>query len=82
MNVDVKLYGSLRRYRPDGAPGEGHTPFVAALPPAQTVANLLAVLNIPDGLASAAAVNDEAVELDHPLRDGDRVSLFPPSAGG
>jgi molybdopterin synthase sulfur carrier subunit len=82
MNVDVKLYGALRRYRPAGAPGEGHTPFVIALPPALTVADLLAVLNIPDGLASAAAVNDEAVEIDHPLRDGDRVSLFPPSAGG
>jgi molybdopterin converting factor small subunit len=38
------------------------------------------VLNIPDGLASAAAVNDEAVEIDYPLRDGDRVS--PAFAGG
>ena len=55
MNIDVKLYGTLRRYRPAGAPGEGHTPFVIALPPALTVADLLAVLNIPDGLASELA---------------------------
>jgi len=82
MNVQVKLYGALRRYRPASAPGEGHTPFVTTLPPRATVAALPVQLGIPDGLASAAAVNDEAVESDHPLRDGDRVSLFPPSAGG
>ena len=82
MNVQVKLYGTLRRYRPTTAPGEAHTPFAAILPAAATVDALLAQLGIPDGLASAAAVNDEAVETDQPLRDGDRVSLFPPSAGG
>ena len=82
MNVQVKLYGSLRRYRPASTPGEAHVPFAAALPPTATVDTLLAQLNIPDGLASAAAVNDEAVETDHPLREGDRISLFPPSAGG
>ena len=82
MNVQVKLYGALRRYRPAGAPGEGHTPFAADLPPSATVDTLLAQLGIPDGLASAAAVNDAAVETNHPLRDGDRVNLFPPSAGG
>ena len=82
MDVQVKLYGALRRYRPAGAPGEPHTPCAVALPPAATVETLLAHLRIPDGLASAAAVNDAAVETDHPLHDGDRVSLFPPSAGG
>jgi len=82
MHVQVKLYGALRRYRPAGAPGEAHAPFAADLLPTATVDALLAHLGIPDGLASAAAVNDEAVETDHPLRDGDRVSLFPPSAGG
>jgi molybdopterin converting factor small subunit len=82
MNVQVKLYGALRRYRPAGAPGEAHMPFAVDLPLSATVDTLLARLGIPDGLASAAAVNDAAVETDHPLGDGDRVSLFPPSAGG
>lgn len=45
--------------------------------PAATVETRLAQWRIPDGPASAAAVNDEAVETDHPLRDGDRVSFFP-----
>ena len=82
MNVEVRLYGTLRRYRPATAAGFPHSPFVAALPPAATVETLLGLLGIPDGLASAVAVNDEAVGADQPLRDGDRVSLFPPAAGG
>lgn len=81
VNVQVRLYGALRRYCPatHSAP---HIPFVAALPAGATVDTLIHQLRIPDGLASAAAVNDEAVEAGHPLSDGDRVALFPPSAGG
>ena len=29
-----------------------------------------------------AAVNDEFVAWDHPLKDGDRVALLPPMSGG
>lgn len=82
MLVEVRLYGTLRRYRPGDAAGPAHTPFALELSPDATVNDLLYRLAIPDGLASAAAVNDEAVETDHPLHDGDRVALFPPSAGG
>ena len=82
MIVEVRLYGSLRRYRPVDAGGAPHLPFVAVLPPEATVESLGRALGIPDGLVSAAAVNDEAVESDAGLIDGDRVALFPPSAGG
>lgn len=82
MNVEVRLYGALRRYRPDDIPGAPHLPFTVPLPPGATVDTLRQRLNIPDGLISAAAVNDEAVETTFSLNDGDRLSLFPPSAGG
>jgi molybdopterin converting factor small subunit len=39
-------------------------------------------LGIPDGLVSAASINDHAVEASATLNDGDKVGLFPPSAGG
>ncbi len=81
MKVEVRLYGALRRYRPSGVP----TPqlsFVLDLPPGATVDDLSRQLGILDGFVSAAAVNDEAVESSAVLRDGDRVGLFPPSAGG
>jgi molybdopterin converting factor small subunit len=82
MKVEVRLYGSLRRYRPNDTPGAPHLPFTATLPPGATVEALGALLCIPDGLVSAAAVNNEAVEISAILRDGDKVSFFPPSAGG
>lgn len=82
MNVEVRLYGTLRRYRPAAIPGAPHHPFESTVPGDPTVESLVAALGIPDGLVHAAAVNGEAVELSAPLRDGDRVNLFPPSAGG
>jgi molybdopterin converting factor small subunit len=82
MNVEVRLYGTLRRYRPANVPGAPHLPFTTPLPPGATVDTLRQYLSIPDGLVSAAAVNEEAVESDFSLSDGDRVGLFPPSAGG
>jgi molybdopterin converting factor small subunit len=82
MKVEVRLYGSLRRYRPADAPGEPHTPFAAITPQGTTVRALSALLGIPDGLAETAAVNDEAVGGSAVLREGDKVTFFPPSAGG
>jgi sulfur carrier protein ThiS len=82
MRVEARLYGTLRRYRPAAAGGAPHLPFTVTLPPGATLEGLGRALGIPDGLISAAAVNDEAVESDALLTDGDRVTLFPPSAGG
>lgn len=82
MQVEVRLYGALRRYRPADASGAPHLPFRVALSTGATVDSLSELLNIPDGFVSAAAVNDQAVESSAALGEGDRVSLFPPSAGG
>lgn len=81
MKVEVRLYGALRRYRPSDAPAS-QLSFFIALPPGATVDDLSGHLGITEGFVSAAAVNDEAVESSAVLRDGDRVGLFPPSAGG
>ncbi len=78
MIVEVRLYGSLRRYRPSELSGA----FPLDLPPGSTVDTLARQLGIPEGFVSAAAVNETAIESDTPLHDGDNVSLFPPSAGG
>lgn len=82
MRVEVRLYGSLRRYRPSEVAGLPHLPFAVALPLGASVDNLGRQLGLPEGLVNAAAVNDEAVENSTILQEGDRVSLFPPSAGG
>ena len=62
-------------------------------PPAdvRTVGDLLAWLRLrSDGHAAAlkdlaivrVAVNQEFAKLDHPVKDGDEVALFPPVTGG
>lgn len=82
VETEVKLYGQLRRYRPEGAPGAAHQPFIWRLTEGDTAVALAHQLGIPDGLVNAVAVNGTAVEPDAPLHPGDKVSLFPPSAGG
>lgn len=82
MNVEVRLYGSLRRYRPSDTSGATLQSFVVEMPPGSTVEDLGRALGIPDGFISAAAVNNQAVDSASLLADSDRISLFPPSAGG
>ena len=82
MKIEVKLYGLLRRHRPETAGGAPHHPFDVTLPAGANVSTLLQTLAVPNGLLNAASVNQDAVELNTILHDNDRVSLFPPSAGG
>ena len=82
MEVEVKLYAVLRRYRPDTVGGAKHHPFVFTLPAGATISTLTELLKIPEDLVTAAALNDDAVDVDTLLLDGDKVGLFPPSAGG
>jgi molybdopterin converting factor small subunit len=79
LNVQVKLYGLLRRHHPGPNPGD---PLTVELPDDATVADTVALLNLPEGLVFAAALNGIACDFDRRLRDNDRVGLFPPAAGG
>ncbi len=56
-----------------------------------TVANLLAALRerggafaeeLAEGRAFRVAVNQEVVALEHPVKAGDEVAIFPPVTGG
>ncbi len=55
--------------------------------PAQTPAELYDAINAAHPLGMSrpdfrAAVNDEFVIWEHPLKDGDRVAFLPPMSGG
>lgn len=82
MKVEVKLYGMLRANRPAAASGAPHHPFDITLLAGATAVHLAKQLGIEEGLVTAVAINGETAELDTLLREGDQVSLFPPSAGG
>ena len=82
MELTVKLYGTLRKYRPVSIRGAPHQPFTISIPENSTVNDLMRSLEVADGAVNATAVNGDAVEPNTLLHDGDTVSLFPPVAGG
>ncbi|MFQ6057826.1 MAG: MoaD/ThiS family protein [Anaerolineae bacterium] len=77
MHITVKLYGNLRTY----LGGEGDT---AQLEVAQgvTVRQFLEQLGIPDGRVWMSAVNDQVVDGERVLQDGDMLEVFEPVGGG
>ena len=82
IQVNVKLYGVLRRRQPEPVSGPPQQPFIMPLPDGTSAGDLIAALNIERGLVAGLAVNGETADENTLLQDGDDVRLFPPSAGG
>ncbi len=80
MIVHVKLYASLRRYRPGLALGQ---PFACTVPDDMTVERLFSeALGLPPAEVAIALVNGVHSDRQRRLSEGDTVSLWPPIAGG
>ena len=79
IEVELRLYATLRRYRP-GAPLEGGE--VVLVPDGSTLLDLLAALGIPAGEVQTAFVNRKVRAMEQELGSGDRIDLFPAIAGG
>lgn len=79
IEVEVRLYATLRKYHSDLGIGE---PFVIALDDKAKLGNLLDELKIPKEEIKAAFVNGKWEEESYLLRDGDRIGIFPPIGGG
>ena len=89
MNIEVKLYAHFKHFLPSGTTtfssfdqccaGEG---MVKSLGKETTVEELVKELGIPEDIPKIVIVNDGLAEFDCVLKDGDRVSVFPPLAGG
>ena len=79
MQVEVRLFATLRRYLPGLTAGQAQR---LTLPDGATVADLLAALGVPDSESQHAFVNDFGVELNRVLHEGDRVGVFPQVGGG
>lgn len=82
MNIEVKLYGVLRRHRPEDQPGAPHHPFSLVCQPMETVRSVMKQLGLEEGVVAAAAINNQTASLDTLLQPNDKLALFPPSAGG
>ena len=79
MHVHVTAYGDLRRYLPAT---ERESGAALDLPEGATLIQLLAALHLPHQRTWLICVNDDVVDLNHALADGDRVELLLPIGGG
>lgn len=79
ITVQVRLYATLRRYRPEVKLGES---LPMELPEGSTVGQLIARLDIPAKVVKSIFVNRRPQDLEHVLQNGDEVAIFPPVAGG
>lgn len=76
--IELRLFGHLRDYLPSpGDPG-----VWVEVEEGLTVHGLVEKLGIPPRDPKIILVNGLHAHMDTPLADGDRVSIFPPIAGG
>lgn len=78
LRIELRLFGHLREYLPasdlPGVPME--------IPEGFSVEDLIRKLGIPPGDPKIVLVNGLHALREQILQEGDRVSIFPPIAGG
>jgi len=74
MTITLKLFATLKKYGSEISEKE--------IEPGTSVGEVIADLKIPENICHLRIVNNVHVPLDHILRDGDTLALFPPIAGG
>jgi molybdopterin synthase sulfur carrier subunit len=79
MDIKLNLYASLAEYLPDKALGN---PNLIELQTGTTIKQLIEQLRIPLDSPRIIFLNGVHAPLETRLRDGDRVGMFPPLAGG
>lgn len=79
MEVEVKLFATLRDYLPKGSDRfsckieiDGNT----------RVKDIISKLKIPEDIPKIILINGIHAKNDQILKDGDVLSIFPPVAGG
>ena len=79
MKVTVHVYASLARYAPEGGGGKE---WVVEAEDGTRVGMLLRKLGIPSESVKLLFLNGVHAEWADPLKEGDRLGVFPPVAGG
>jgi sulfur carrier protein ThiS len=77
MKIEVRRYATLRAYGPSR-----ETASILEVPEKATVHEVLVRLGIPDKVQRIVLVNGRPATEDSGLKEGDRLVLFPPAAGG
>jgi len=78
-DIEVRAYATLIKYLPGLDLKEGKKISVKE---GLTIQGLLNQIGIPEKETKIIIVNGVHVDLSYLLKDGDRVAIFPPVAGG
>ena len=76
MQIDVKLYGDLKKF----APGR-QTNFALTLNSGATLGDVLTMLSIPMDRC-VSLINGRRATIEAPVKASDILVLFPPVSGG
>jgi molybdopterin converting factor small subunit len=79
MEITIELFATLTQYLPPGTKGKSGALTVQD---GATVAQVLKDLGVPEEMPFTTLVNGHHTEPDQVLKPGDRLSAFPPLAGG
>jgi len=79
MEIEVKLFATLRDYLPKGS---GQYSCKLKVNSTDTVRDVLKRLRIPDKIPKIILVNGVHTNFERVLKGGDVLSVFPPVAGG
>lgn len=79
MEIEVKLFATLRDYLPQGS---GKFSCKLQVDPSTRIQDILSQLNIPQEIPKIILVNGIHGKKEQALKEGDVLSIFPPVAGG
>ncbi len=79
MEIEVKLFATLRDYLPQGS---GRFSCKLDIEEKTRVEDILTRLKIPEEMPKIILINGIHGKKDQLLKEGDVLSVFPPVAGG
>ena len=80
MKIELNLFASLAQYAPDKTGGHGRQ--IMEVAEGTTIMGVLKSMELPIDKIKMIFVNGLHSSGDEVLKDGDRVGVFPPVAGG
>ena len=80
MKIEMRLYASLARYMPEQK--RGSRTQVMEISEGTTIGEVLQRMNVPTKAVKLIFVNGVRAQIDQDLKDGDKIGIFPPVAGG
>lgn len=79
MQVEVRIFATLRRFQPELPVGGA---LQIDVEPQTTLAELRDQLGLPAAETKLVMVNNRQAELSDPVSEGDRIAFIPAVAGG